>query len=131
MDMDPIPVEIVERTWQRMAALSPRHAPKLIQRMAKEQPTVLAYLMATDDDILNPDERQLLLYLGVVVWQMMSQGSKPLPTITEKILDDVETRNIKMAEYLQNETESDFVEVTTTIINSYRQPEVLRYVVEH
>jgi hypothetical protein len=35
-----------------------------------------------------------------------------------------------MAEYLQGETEKGFVATTTRIINSYGQPEVLRYVVE-
>lgn len=86
--MEPVPAEIVEKTWKRMASLSPRTIPKLIQRMTKEQPVVLAYLMAVDDDILNQDERELLLYLGVVIWQIMSQGAKPLPRVTEEILDD-------------------------------------------
>lgn len=35
-----------------------------------------------------------------------------------------------MAEYLQGETETGFIEATTAIINNYGQPEVLRYVVE-
>ncbi len=128
--MEPVPAEIVEKTWKRMASLSPRTIPKLIQRMTKEQPVVLAYLMAVDDDILNQDERELLLYLGVVIWQIMSQGAKPLPRVTEEILDDAEARNVKMAEYLQGETEEGLVEATRKIIGSYRQPEVLRYIVE-
>jgi len=43
-----IPAEVVERTWQRVASLSPRSAPKLIQRMTREQPVVLAYLLAVN-----------------------------------------------------------------------------------
>ena len=128
--MDPIPVNIVERTWKRMAALSERKAQKLAWQMQKEQPVVVAYLLAVDDDILTQDERELLFYVGAVVWQIMSQGSRHLPTITEEALDDAEARNIKMAEYLQGETETGFVEATRTILNNYGQPEVLRYVVE-
>jgi hypothetical protein len=61
---------------------------------------------------------------------MMLQGKTPLPKVTEDVLDKAEDRNIKMAEYLQGETESGFVGATKTIISSYEQPEVLRYVVE-
>ena len=128
--MEPVSAEIVEKTWKRMASLPPRAIPKLIERMTNEQPVLLAYLMTADDDILNQDERELLLYLGVVIWQIMLQGAKPLPGVTEETLDDVETKNIKMAEYLQGETEAGFIEAATVIINKYRQPEVLKYVLE-
>ena len=128
--MEPISVEVVDKVWKRVASISPRRAPKLIQHMTEEQPVVLAYLLAVDDDILNDDERQLLLYLGVVVWQIMSQGARPLPKVTEEILDAAETRNVKMAEYLQGETEEGFLEATKTAIGNYSQPEVLKYVVE-
>jgi hypothetical protein len=129
--MDMISAEIVEKTWRRVASLPTHRAPSLIQRMAEEQPLILAYLMAVDNDIFNNDERQLLLYLGVVVWQIMSQGTQPLPAVTEEILDQVEDRNIKMAEYLQRETTEDgFEQAAELIISNYGQPEVLKYVVE-
>ncbi|MCL0078760.1 hypothetical protein M1O56_03740 [Dehalococcoidia bacterium] len=128
--MDPISIDIVARTWKRMASLSEHKAQKLAWQMQKEQPVVVAYLLAVDHDILTQDERELLFYIGTVVWQIMSRGSKPLPTITEEDIDDAEARNIKMTEYLQGETETGFVEATRTILNNYGQPEVLRYVVE-
>src|SRR4030042_1344403 len=97
--MEPVSADIADKVWKRMASLSPRRVPKLIQHMTKEQPVVLAYLLAVDDDILNDDERQLLLYLGVVVWQIMSQGARPSPNVTDECLDAADTRNVKIAEY--------------------------------
>jgi hypothetical protein len=125
-----ISADVVERTWQRIAGQSAKDAQKLVNRMSKEQPVVLAYLMAVDNDIFNQGEREVLLFLGVVVWQIMLQGTRPLPKVTEKILDKAEAGNLKMAEYLRGETEAGFEEATRKIIGSYRQPEVLRYVVE-
>jgi len=125
-----ISAEVVERTWQRIAGQSVKDAQKLVNRMSKEQPVVLAYLMAVDNDIFNQSEREVLLFLGVVVWQIMLQGTRPLPKVTEKILDKAEAGNLKMAEYLRGETEAGFEEATRKIIGSYKQPEVLRYVVE-
>ena len=128
--MERITSEIVEATWKRMAAMSRREAQRLAKLFQKQQPIVVSYLLAVDSDILNSDERQLLFYLGTAVWQMMSQGKTPLPAVTEDILYKAEDTNIKMAEYLQGETESGFVGATETIISNHRQPEVLRYVVE-
>lgn len=36
---------------------------------------MLAYLLAAGGEFLNEDERELLLYVWVVVWQMMLQGA--------------------------------------------------------
>ena len=125
-----ISAEVVERTWQRIAGQSVKDAQKLVNRMSKEQPVVLAYLMAVDNDIFNQSEREVLLFLGVVVWQIMLQGTRPLPKVTEKILDKAEAGNLEMAEYLRGETEAGFEEATRKIIGGYKQPEVLQYVVE-
>jgi hypothetical protein len=126
-----ISADVVERTWQRIAGQSAKDAQKLVNRMSKEQPVVLAYLMAVDNDIFNQGERGVLLFLGVVVWQIMLQGTRPLPKVTDKILDKAEAGNLKMAEYLRGEkTEAGFEEATRKIIGSYKQPEVLRYVIE-
>lgn len=128
--MNKISGEIVERTWKEMSSMSPLNYPKLINKMSKEQPVILAYLMAVGDELFNEDERELILYLGVVVWRIMSRGNEPLPSVTEKILDEVEDKNIKMLEYLEGESETDFFATVATIIENYNQPEVLRYVVE-
>lgn len=128
--MDPISADVVERTWKRMAALSEHKAQKLAGKMQEEQPIVMAYLLAVDHDLLNQDERELLFYLGTVVWQIMSQGSRPLPSVAEESLEKSEARNIAMVEYLQDESEAGFLDATGTITDNYGQPEVLRYVLE-
>lgn len=86
--------------------------------------------MACGSDIFNQDERELLLYLGVVVWQIMSQGSTSLPKIKENTVDKVENSNMKMIEYLKGESDTGFIDTVEKIINNYSQPEVLKYVIE-
>jgi hypothetical protein len=128
--MNTIPAEIVEKTWRKMAYMPPSKAPSLVNQLAKEQPLILAYLMAAGEDLLNQDEQELLLYLGMVVWQIMSQGDTPLPEVTEETLDAMEDINIKMLEYLEGESDSDFAFTVETIFKNYNQPEVLKYVIE-
>ena len=119
--MKPISPEIVEKTWKKIGGMPPHEAPKMVNRMSKKQPFILAYLMSTGDDVLNQDERELLLYLGIVVWQIMTQGTTPLPKITEKILNEMEDSNMKMLEYLEGESETGFIDtverMTKNIIN--------------
>ncbi|MCD6232566.1 hypothetical protein J7K28_08115 [Candidatus Aerophobetes bacterium] len=93
--MDPIPLEVVERTWRKMSTMPLRELPKLVNLMKKQQPFVLVYLSAVGHKIFNQDEQEHLLYLGAVIWQIMSQGSKPLTKITGDVLDEVERKNIK------------------------------------
>ena len=128
--MKPIPAEVVERTWKRVASRSVRGISQLVRRMSKRQPYVLQYLLAVGHDILNQDERELLIYLGVVVWQIMSQGSKSLPVVSGDMLDEAERRNLQELDYLGGETITDPVDLTRKMIGGYGQSEVLRHVVE-
>ena len=128
--MNIISAEIVEKTWQETASMSPLEAPKVINKFSKQQPLIVAYLMAAGHDIFNRDERELLVYMGINVWKMMSQGEGPMPKVTDKILDKVEKNNYKMLDFLEGESGADFSATVEKIFSNYNQPEVLRYVVE-
>lgn len=128
--MNPISSEIVEKTWKEIGGQSPETAPEMIKHMTKKQPVILAHLMASGHDILNRDERELLLYLGIVIWQIMLQGDTPLPKVTEKTLEDIDKSNMKMLEYLEGESDTGFIETTEQLFKDYLQPEVLKYVIE-
>lgn len=128
--MNTISAEIVERTWQEIATMPPANYPKIINQFAKEQPFILGYLMSVDEEQFNEDERELLFYLGTVVWRMMSQGHKPLQKVTEEMIFEAEDNNFRMLQYLEGEDETEFYDTTAKMLQSYNQPEVLRYVVE-
>lgn len=128
--MEPISADTIEKTLQKMEKMSLTDIQKLMDKMGEEQPYVLAYLMAIGGNSLNLDERELLVYLGTVVWQIMSQGSEPLAQVSGEILDEFEEKNWQMVEYLQGEPDADFDTTVETIFKNYPQSEVLRYVIE-
>jgi len=128
--MDPIPADIVEGTWEMVSAISEQQAQELAEEMHEEQPALMSYLLVVDDDMLNQEERELLFYIGTFIWQIMSQGSQLLPIITEESLEAAEEKNIALVESLQDEDEVGYMEAIMGIIDSYGQPDVLRYVVE-
>ena len=55
--MKPISASVVEKTWQRVAGLTPREGKSLAERFVAAQPVLAAYLMAVDHDLLNDEER--------------------------------------------------------------------------
>jgi len=128
--MTPIPARIVELTWIEQAQLEPSEIQAVVQKFSRQQPVILAYLMAMGDNMLNRDERELLLYLGTAVWQMMERGGKRLKQVDEETIQDFEDKNIKMLQYLEDEPNGEFNTTVEKIIRNYNQKEVLRYVVE-
>jgi len=49
--MNTISAKTVERTWTEMNSTSATETPKIVDRMSKEQPVILAYLMAAGHEI--------------------------------------------------------------------------------
>lgn len=128
--MQPITSEIVDKTWMEMSEMEVDGALKIINKMKKEQIELLIFLLSAGDDLENDEQRELMVYLGVVIWRIMSAGKKKTPGIPHDLIGAKYDTNIQMLEYLADEPEKDFYKTTEMIIQNYHQPEVLRYVVE-
>jgi hypothetical protein len=125
-----IPEDVVTAVWQRMASVSPAQIPKLVDQMTREQPQILAYLMAASESDLDEDEAEIVFYIGVVIWQIMRENQPRIHKVTESLLDDVEAENEKSLRKLEQDSPGDFVSAVKKFTNDYPEPEVLRYVVE-
>jgi len=125
-----VSAEIVEQTWQRIAQTSPSNASILANQMGKEQPYIMAYLLATADAEFEPHERETLFYVGMVTWQIMAQSSGQLQQVGGEILDKAEAANFEFLEQFAKEENGDFEVATRAILETYPEPEVFRYVVE-
>jgi hypothetical protein len=128
--MQTISEATVERTWKKMAQLTDAGLQQVVERMEKEQPEIMAFLMAADYDTFNQDERELVFYLGMVVWEIMRQGSPRPPQVSEERLYQLVERTDQMVESLMGESEGDFVAVATQVFKNHNQLYVLRYIVE-
>jgi hypothetical protein len=126
--MKAISADVVEKVYTKMWNMSEQDAYRLSFVMQKEQPCLVAYLAAVDQDILNQEEKEILFYQGTVIWQIMSEVRKPLPEITEEKLLRFERENLSLAESLKKADTLKFAEVLKKILQDYSQPEVFRYV---
>lgn len=127
---DMISAETVTRVWQDMARASIEAIPRLVNQMGAEQPAVLAYLLAVGDALFNQHEQEIVLYVGMVVWQMMKQSKRRLRRVTPRKLDQAEEANFDFLEHLSASPEADLVSATQAMLATYPEPEVFRYIVE-
>jgi len=98
--------------------------------LGKQQPFILTYLMATGNDILLMQEREALLFMGVMLWQIVHAVHDTIPQISGEDLDECEAKNVKMLEYLAGEPERDFMDTVEKIMAKYHQPELLRFIID-
>jgi hypothetical protein len=127
---DQISYETVTDTWQRMAETPIDEAQQLIEQMENEQPVILVYLLALDEFPFDPTEREIIFYIGTVLWQIMKQSQRRLRPLAEESMLKSEDENIKILELLSEDTDADFFSATKNLIDQYPEPEVLRYLVE-
>jgi hypothetical protein len=64
-----------------------QRAPELVEQMKDEQPVALSYLLALEELPFNEYERELIFYIGLVVWQIMRQSDQQLYKVTRKKME--------------------------------------------
>lgn len=128
--MNRIPTEVVEATCQKVAVTPPKKARKLIDQMQREQPYLMAYLLAAAERDFNRAEAELLHYWGLVIWQIMRQGIPSPSTLTPKILNKVERDTFKMLKTLGKLNDRDLQKNVELIFQNRNQVDILKVILE-
>jgi len=121
--LEPVAENLVEKTWQEVALFSPETLDKEMVRMSKNQPDLLAFLMAYTED-LPQEARELAVYLAFVIYQIFQGSQKKIPKISSKEI---------VGCYQENEL---FLKAQGKLIDRIadvrfsRQPYVMKYVVD-
>ena len=123
--MKPIPESAVRRVWRKMNRVSRRTGAKMADELGVEQPAIASYLLGVDEDVFNEDERAMLFFLGLVIWQIMKQGDTPLPTVSIEAIQRAEAANVDSVEKLAKSTPADAESIVRSLLVGYGQPGVL------
>jgi hypothetical protein len=120
----------IDEIHERLMGTSPEEAQALMQRMAVEQPAILAYLLACDEDILPESDRGTLMLLGILIWESFSAVQSPLHMVTPEELDAAEELNLKVLETLAEDSEAGYLAAVQKLTESYNQMPLLGVVLE-
>ena len=126
--MEHIPEEIVEEIWQETAGFSPDQINKMIKKLSKSQPNLLAFIIEFSKD-LDQQVKELAMYMLFVVFRMFQKSSqKKIKRISpEKIIEYYE-KNENFIQSLEGVHEKFFERIARVQLSG--QPYVLKYVTE-
>lgn len=128
--MKTIPVEAVEENWGQFNVLSPEEVRDLVDRMAEQQPAIIAYLFVEDENSGDPDGPGTLLSIGFPVVKLMLAQGGGTSQITTETLTEAEDANLKFLEQLDDEPELRYADTVSRMMSSYNQMPLLNAVLE-
>lgn len=126
--MGPLSEELVDEVWEAFADFTPEQAYDEAQKVGKNQPEILAFIMEMTED-LDQDIKELAVYMFFVIHSMFRKGygQKIRKATSDEIISCYEV-NEKVMESLEGVHEKFFERIAEVQMSA--QPYVVRYVVE-
>lgn len=125
--MEPIPEEIVERTWQEVAGFSPDRAKKEMVKIGNSQPELLAFVTESAEE-MGREVRELGIYMFLVVYRMFQEAHGKIKRIPSEEIIKCYEQNEGLMERLEGAHEKFLDRVAS--VQTSRQPYVVKYVVD-
>ena len=125
--MDLLSEQLVEKTWKQVAEFTPARANKEMLTMGKNQPDLLAFMMAYTDD-LQQEVKELAIYIAFVIYKMFLDSSGKIPRISSKEILARYNENTRFMESLEGANEKFIDRIASVQVS--KQPHVMKYVLE-
>jgi hypothetical protein len=122
-----IPETLVTETWQGSAQSSPSEARAAIGRLGRQQPALLAYVLAASE-ALSPAAGELMVYVFFVLSRVFYATGEKVRRVPPAAIDECEANIEARLTTLQGAHDA-FVERAAFVLSG-NQPHVFRYVVE-
>jgi hypothetical protein len=128
--MNTISGKIIDRTWKRTNEATEEEGQRLLDSMAKQQPYIVAYLMAVEETLMAEEERGQLMLIGLICWQIVFAENKNLRAVTMEELEAAESANVKFLEEMEAGSEMDHMASLQDLMANYNQMPLLSAAIE-
>jgi len=128
--MKTISGKTIGRTWKRINEATEEEAQCLMDAMAKQQPFIVAYLLAVEETLMGDQERGQLTLIGLILWEILSGETPRLRQITMGDLEAAEEANVKFLEELEAGSEMDHMSALQNLMTTYNQVALLNAIIE-
>ena len=128
--MKTITGKIIDRTWKRINETNEDDAQKLMDEMAKNQPFIVAYLLAVEETMMRAEDRGQLMLIGLIVWKVFMAENPQLRPVSREDLESAEEKNIKFLEELEAGSEMEHMSALQDLMATYNQIDILNAVIE-
>lgn len=128
--MNTISGKIIDRIWKQINEATEEEGQRLLDVMAKQQPFIVAYLMAVEETLMGEEERGHLILIGLILWKVISEQKADLRQVTMDDLEAAETRNLKFLEEMEEGSEMDHLAGLQNLLATYNQMPLLSAAIE-
>ena len=125
--MEPVPEEIVEKTWQEVAGFSPDRAKKEMMKIGTRQQELLTFVMESAKE-MGQEVRELAIYMFLVVYRMFQEVHGKIKKISLEEIIECYEHNEGLMERLEAANEKFLDRIAS--LQTSRQPYVVKYVVD-
>jgi len=124
--VEPIPEEIVEKTWQEVAGFSPDRTKKEMMKIGNIQPELLAFVTESSQET-GQEVKELGIYMFLVVYRMFQKAHGKIKKISSEEIIECYEHNEGLMERLEGADEKFLDRIAS--VQTSRQPYVVNYVV--
>ncbi len=128
--MKPISRETVDLIIDHFEAHDDTEMQQRFKRFSEQQPFLMAYLLAGDEEFVEEENRGDLLYLGLMIFEVLSGERGGLPKVGEDPLMETDERNMQMVMNLDEASEMHFQEAIERMLEGYNQQPLLTAMLE-
>ena len=126
--MEPVSEETVEKTWKEFTNLSPEQAERETEKISKNQPNLLAFMMEFTQE-LSQEVKELAIFLFYVLYRMFEKSSKTkINKISAEEIINCYEKNERLIQSLQGVHEKFLERIAGVQLSG--QPYIMKYVVE-
>ena len=126
--MEPISDQIIEKTWQEVAAFTQDQARTQMKKVGREQPNLLTFALEFIDEMDN-EVKELGIYTFFVVYQIFCNAfGKDIPLVSGEDIEQCFEANNEFIDNL-NKAHEKFAQRATRVHVS-AQPAVIKYLVD-
>lgn len=101
--MELIEQDIIEAAIEELSSSAEKQQ-ELIEQFQEDQPMVFSYLFSESFDSFTEEEKDLLLFIGLVNWRSITKVYPDCPAVSETMINDAEEENWEMIEDMKHKS---------------------------
>jgi hypothetical protein len=126
--MEPIDEYVVEEIWQDVSGFTPSQIKREMQKLGKEQPALLSFILEFTDEV-DQEVKGLALYMLFNVYRMFQKGfGKKIKSISPDEIINCYESNEKLMQRLEGAHDKFYDRIAKTQVSE--QPFIMKYILD-
>lgn len=127
--METVKHELIDESTEELHNLGEGALKDMVYQMSEEQPDLMSYLLTVGEQELSAEDQEVLLFLGLNVWNAFKKY-QTLPFVPDKKIHKKNEENEALIDKLEHNKEQGFTQLARSIIDDHSQEPLLEYIVQ-